>query len=288
VVTETTPASVTRETCSDYRPVTSQSCSTVRQIQVDQHHRYQCVERMPDYCAAIKATEGCVPGRFNVRQHGLRRVVQSIHAPVSVHQRDGGDQPADGRALDTSYTIASNTLDTSGCTSLAESSNCVHAAHTCTDNTPCKTINGLQVCLDSVSPLPEGAQSAGDSCWAWSEDYTCAATALSDDCQELIDRGCTQVGSDCVDRAALGCLRPERAHLLVPDLAGGADAAHGVRSGGVLSRAVAASIPVIRPIRISARSSPRWRRPAKPGSMGRSAAVHGRRRAVPQESSSVW
>jgi hypothetical protein len=53
-----------------------------------------------------------------------------------VHQRDGIDQPADGRALDTSYTITSNTLDTSGCTSLAESSNCVHAAHTCTDNTP--------------------------------------------------------------------------------------------------------------------------------------------------------
>jgi quinol monooxygenase YgiN len=60
VVTETTPASVTRETCSDYRPVTSKSCSTVRQIQVDQHHRYQCVEQMPDDCAAIKATEGCV------------------------------------------------------------------------------------------------------------------------------------------------------------------------------------------------------------------------------------
>ncbi|MEF8731529.1 MAG: conjugal transfer protein TraN [Candidatus Accumulibacter meliphilus] len=65
-------------------------------------------------------------------------------------------------------------------------------------------MNGLQVCLDSVSPLPEGAQSAGDSCWAWSEDYTCAATALSDDCQELIDRGCTQVGSDCVDRLPSG------------------------------------------------------------------------------------
>jgi conjugal transfer mating pair stabilization protein TraN len=54
------------------------------------------------------------------------------------------------------------------------SANCVHAATTCTDSTPCKTINGLQVCLTTVSPLPSGAQSSGDSCWARTEDYTCA------------------------------------------------------------------------------------------------------------------
>ncbi|NMQ26312.1 conjugal transfer protein TraN [Candidatus Accumulibacter phosphatis] len=166
---------------------------------------YSCIVDDPlDYCAAIKATEGCTlvtstcdstafDGSCNqyTRQYQCTNVTASTNPPTVVQ-------------LDTSYTITSNTLDTSGCTSLSESSNCVHAAHTCTDNTPCKTINGLQVCLDSVSPLPERAQSAGDSCWAWSEDYTCAATALSDDCQELIDRGCTQVGSDCVDRLPSG------------------------------------------------------------------------------------
>jgi conjugal transfer mating pair stabilization protein TraN len=166
---------------------------------------YSCIADDPlDYCAAIKATEGCTlvtstcdstafDGSCNqyTRQYQCTNVTASTNPPTVVQ-------------LDTSYTITSNTLDTSGCTSLSESSNCVHAAHTCTDNTPCKTINGLQVCLDSVSPLPERAQSAGDSCWAWSEDYTCAATALSDDCQELIDRGCTQVGSDCVDRLPSG------------------------------------------------------------------------------------
>ncbi|MEF8731244.1 MAG: conjugal transfer protein TraN [Candidatus Accumulibacter meliphilus] len=166
---------------------------------------YSCIADDPlDYCAAIKATEGCTlvtstcdstafDGSCNqyTRQYQCTNVTAATNPPTVV-------------PLDTSYTITSNTLDTSGCTSLSESSNCVHAAHTCTDNTPCKTINGLQVCLDSVSPLPEGAQRAGDSCWAWSEDYTCAATALSDDCQELIDRGCTQVGSDCVDRLPSG------------------------------------------------------------------------------------
>jgi hypothetical protein len=46
VVTETQPASFSRETCNDYRPVSSSFCSTARQIRVDQHHRYQCVEQM--------------------------------------------------------------------------------------------------------------------------------------------------------------------------------------------------------------------------------------------------
>ena len=35
VVSETTPASFTRETCNDYRPVSSHFCSTERQIRVD-------------------------------------------------------------------------------------------------------------------------------------------------------------------------------------------------------------------------------------------------------------
>jgi conjugal transfer mating pair stabilization protein TraN len=175
---------------------------------------YSCIADNPlDYCAAIKATAGCslaastcdstaFDGSCNqyTRLYRCTNVAAATNPPTVVE-------------LDTSYTIASNTLDTSGCTSLAESSNCAHAAHTCTDNTPCKTINGLQVCLDSVSPLPDGAQRTGDSCWAWSEDYTCAATVLSDDCQELIDRGCTQVGSDCVDRLLSGaCDLNERSY----------------------------------------------------------------------------
>jgi conjugal transfer mating pair stabilization protein TraN len=68
--------------------------------------------------------------------------------------------------LNTSYTITSNTLDTSQCTSLATAANCVHAATTCTDSTPCKTINGLQVCLDDGVSIAGGAQSSGDSCWS--------------------------------------------------------------------------------------------------------------------------
>jgi len=175
---------------------------------------YACIADSPvDYCAAIKATEGCVSvgskcdgSAFDGSCNQYTHTHQCTHATASTN-------PPTVVALDTSYSISSNTLDTSGCTSLAQSSNCVHAAHTCTDDTPCKTINGLQVCLSTVSPLPEGAQSTGDSCWAWSEDYTCAATTLSNDCQELIDRGCTQVGSECLDReASEACEMSERTY----------------------------------------------------------------------------
>lgn len=46
VVTDTTSATFTTEICTEYRPVTSNLCSTARQITVDQNHLYQCVEQM--------------------------------------------------------------------------------------------------------------------------------------------------------------------------------------------------------------------------------------------------
>jgi len=56
----------------------------------------------------------------------------------------------------------------------------------------------------------------------------------------------------------LGCLRPERAHLFVPDFAGGADAAYGLRSGGVLSGRWLFRYQPSRQSGFSARSWPRW------------------------------
>ncbi len=175
---------------------------------------YSCITvNHVDYCAAIKATQGCAldsstcdSTAFNdscnqyTRQYQCTNVTASTSPPTVVE-------------LNTSYTIVSNTIDTSGCTSFAQSTNCVQAAHTCTDSTPCKTINGLQVCLSTVSPLPAGAQSSGDSCWAWSEDYTCASTTLTNDCQALIDRGCTQVSTQCINTLPSGvCDMSERTY----------------------------------------------------------------------------
>lgn len=45
VLTESTSATFTEETCSEYRPVSSQLCATGRQIVVDRHEGYQCVEQ---------------------------------------------------------------------------------------------------------------------------------------------------------------------------------------------------------------------------------------------------
>ncbi len=175
---------------------------------------YSCIaENHVDYCAAIKATQGCTlvtstcdstafDGSCNqyTRKYQCTNVTTSTATPSVVE-------------LNTSYTITSNTLDTSQCTSYSQSANCFHAATTCADSTPCKTINGLQVCLNTVSPLPVGAQSSGDSCWTRSESYTCSGTSLTSDCQELIDRGCTQVSSQCVDQLTSGaCDMSERTY----------------------------------------------------------------------------
>ncbi|MBK8384804.1 MAG: hypothetical protein IPL11_03640 [Candidatus Accumulibacter sp.] len=53
---------------------------------------YSCIADDPlDYCAAIKATEGCTLVTSTCDSTAFDGFVQSIHAPVSVHQRDGGN-----------------------------------------------------------------------------------------------------------------------------------------------------------------------------------------------------
>jgi hypothetical protein len=138
---------------------------------------YSCIaENHIDYCAPSRRRKG-VP--WSARPATARRstapatnIPDGINAPTSRHRPSTPTVVE----LNTSYTITSNTLDTSQCASLASSANCVHAATTCTDSTPCKTINGLQVCLTTVSHCRAGAQSSGDSCWTRSEDYTCAGS----------------------------------------------------------------------------------------------------------------
>jgi hypothetical protein len=45
-VTKVTDCASQTPDADEYRPVSSNFCSTARQISVDQHHRYQCVEQM--------------------------------------------------------------------------------------------------------------------------------------------------------------------------------------------------------------------------------------------------
>jgi len=144
---------------------------------------YDCLQPdAVDYCAAISQVPGC-------RQTGsVCSVTDTVFGSGCMKWTNtwqcgaGVSQPANTVALDTTYTITSDTIDASACSSLSANPSCKLASHTCIEPAGTRTINGLPVYKD---------------CWAWQDDYSCLGPIQSD-CAALQNRGCTLNSSKCV------------------------------------------------------------------------------------------
>jgi len=66
---------------------------------------------------------------------------------------------------------------------------CQKTGTTCIDTTPSKTVSGTTLTLAQIG-----------GCWQYQDTYTCAnSTNTTDTCAPLVQQGCGQVGSTCVD-----------------------------------------------------------------------------------------
>ncbi len=82
----------------------------------------------------------------------------------------------------------------------AFSANCMQQASlVCLDSTPCKSINGVEVCLATVNPLPPGALQSKQSCWQAQGTYSCVdSTVINSTCGPLkANPLCGVTGSVC-------------------------------------------------------------------------------------------
>ena len=61
---------------------------------------------------------------------------------------------------------------------------CQKAAESCVEGPETRNIGGYPVYRE---------------CWRYRSQYSCVSQAMTDDCQPLRNRGCTQIGSSCVD-----------------------------------------------------------------------------------------
>ena len=78
----------------------------------------------------------------------------------------------------------------------ARAADCVKDAEVCAEGPATRTISGYAVYRD---------------CWRTTSSYTCVSPGTADDCQPLRDRGCSQVGSTCIETDAQGqCLVHEQ------------------------------------------------------------------------------
>lgn len=69
-----------------------------------------------------------------------------------------------------------------------------HPVSYCADSTPCKKINGSDICLSGTSNPPAGAHIAPETCWSLVTEYTCLQ--YTSDCPTYTsDSACTEVGA---------------------------------------------------------------------------------------------
>ncbi len=61
---------------------------------------------------------------------------------------------------------------------------CQKAAESCVEGPETRNIGGYPVYRE---------------CWRYRSQYSCVSQAMTDDCQPLRNRGCSQIGSSCVD-----------------------------------------------------------------------------------------
>lgn len=61
-----------------------------------------------------------------------------------------------------------------------------------------------QLCVDGPATKIIGGQNIYRDCWKYTSKFDCASQAATSDCQPLVDRGCFQVASKCIQTLANG------------------------------------------------------------------------------------
>ncbi len=150
---------------------------------------YSCLKPdAVDFCAAIESLPGCSQIDSTCIVNDTTFGTGCMQWTNTWKCGAGLATPVNTVALDTSYAITTDTLDSAACATYASNPSCKIAAHTCTDPAATRIINGLPVYKD---------------CWAWQDSYSCVGS-LKSDCAAFQTRGCTLSTSSCIKYAVNG------------------------------------------------------------------------------------
>lgn len=86
----------------------------------------------------------------------------------------------------------------------ANARDCQKTGTVCSDSTPCKTINGISVCLAGVQ-APQGGTNVTEKCWEYTDTYSCLKDNAVNFCSAISQiAGCSQTNSVCSQTAFNG------------------------------------------------------------------------------------
>ena len=72
-------------------------------------------------------------------------------------------------------------------------------------------VKNTEVCVEGPATRNIGGYPVYRDCWRTTSQFSCISQNTTDDCQSLRDRGCSQMGSNCVESNAQGaCMAYEQ------------------------------------------------------------------------------
>ena len=163
---------------------------------------YECVDDANvNYCSAIEKVPGCV-----VVGATCTAKAWNGECLLTTKTYKCGDKPATTPVgtvrLDDSHTLIYNQIDHAPCDSLASNPNCKLATTTCVEGPETRVIDGLPVY---------------QSCWKWSEQYSCVVNNVIDYCMPLEQKGCTVTSETCIEYAFTGACVKKRFNYACED-----------------------------------------------------------------------
>lgn len=183
------PPSSTVQGCQISMDPTPTTCSKVRNVVVNQSFVYQCfIDGTGDYCAPL-VSAGCTQNATPVctaTDPATGACTSTTYTYLCGTQLS--TLPTNVTYLNSVSTLVSDTV-TDNCTSEAANQYCTLDSDTCIDGPSTKVINGLSVT---------------ETCWEWSDSYTCGVLNNSD-CADLnSDPYCSLTSNTCVDTLTNG------------------------------------------------------------------------------------
>lgn len=155
---------------------------------------YECIKPSAiNYCTAFENTPGCY-------QTSATCTKTAFNGTCMESQRTYRCGDNLGSVLNTiklgdTYTIVKDLLNTTQCDPLSTNPRCVIAEHKCMDGAETRIINGLSVYKD---------------CWRYEDKYTCLSDQSTSDCASLLNKGCTESSSRCLENYNSACTMMER------------------------------------------------------------------------------
>ena len=161
---------------------------------------YECVDTSGtdyyNYCAPLDAA-GCAQTSNNCTEYAFNGTCVKWTRSYRCGNPIGG---ATGTVtLDNTYTLVSNTLDSSACTSIEANASCVLAENACIEGPETRVIDGMSIYQD---------------CWKYEKRYACSSGEFANFCAPLQTAGCVEsVPAKCLQTATYGtCTMYERTY----------------------------------------------------------------------------